>query len=212
MLALAGTVTLGANAPSVGAQSSSACGPPHYCARTDRETVPYPAAAPVLGPAGSVISDPDFHSSILRVTDASSNPQRPGDSFHTAASSEQNTWNTTATKFLVGDSGGASYQWDFDPAHMKARQVGALKTGWGGAEFSYSQPDILYGITRRRPVFQQFDLRSGKISTVHDPASCVRLNPSDFGAGLSVSADDNRVMAVMGPEQDKNYLVYVLRP
>jgi hypothetical protein len=109
----------------------------------------------------------------------------------------------------VGDSGGASFLWDFDPAHMKARQAGALKAGWGGAEFSHSQPDILYGITRRSPVFQQFDLHSGKISTVHDPASCVRLNPSDFGAGFSVSADGNRIMAVMGPQQDKNYLVYI---
>ncbi len=210
---LAVLLEVGRSVSWAGGQSSNPadrqCGPPHYCARTDRETVPYPPTPPALGPAGSIITDPDFHSRILRVTDASSNRRRPGDSFVTPASSEQNIWNTTGTKFYVDDTNGRLFLWDFDPARMTRQEVGELELGWSGAQFSYSQPDILYGTKGQPPLLQQYDARTRKVSTINDPGSCVKFKASDYGTDISVSADDNTLMAVIGPEQDRNNIVYI---
>jgi hypothetical protein len=92
---------------------------------------------------------------------------------------------------------------------MTARQSGILKLGWSGAQFSYSQPDILYGTAGRPPVFEQYSVTSRKTTTIDDPKNCVKVQPTDYGFDISASADDNRVMAVIGPQQDKNGLVYV---
>src|SRR5262249_54429118 len=82
------------------------CGPPAYCARTDRLREPYPRTPPALGPAGSIITDPGFHSRILRVTDAKSDPDGLGRAMMSPASAETNAWNSDGTKFYVLTPGG----------------------------------------------------------------------------------------------------------
>ena len=192
-------------------QTSSAvagCGPPQYCARTDRKAIPYPEGLPALPAAGASALDPAFGSRILRVTDASLAPR--GGSVMTPASSEQNAWNASSAAFYVGDDGGGYQVFAFDAGAMTARPSGGRLTGWRGEpEFSYTQPDILYAIDGRSSTLQQYDIGKHKASTVDDPAKCVHLAPSDRGGNVSVSADDNRLMAVFGPLQDKNTLVYV---
>jgi len=189
--------------------ATETCGPPHYCARTDRKAVPYPGAPPALGPAGSVVIDPDFHSRILRATDASVDQARSGTPFHTPASGEQNSWNASSTKFYAGDTGGGFWLFDFDPSVMSVHSSGRIKFPWSGLEFSYTQGNILYGVTGRNPTFQQYDLSSGKVTTINDFSSCVQLGDSDGDLSFSVSADDNRLLGVVGPQQDKDYLLYV---
>jgi len=194
----------------VAAQRSApaACGPPHYCARTDQKAIPYPGAVPALAAAGASIVDPAFGSRIVRVTDASLAPR--GGSMMTPASSEQNAWNKTSTAFYVGDDGGGYQVFDFDPGAMTAKPKGGRLTGWRGEpEFSYTRPDVLYGIDGWSSVLREYDIAQHKFRTVNDPSKCARLGPSDRGGDISVSADDNRLMAVFGPLQDKNTLVYI---
>jgi hypothetical protein len=182
------------------------CGPPHYCARTDRRLAPYPQNPPPLGPAGSVITDPDFGSRILRVTDDSGDHQ----SYHSPASAEQNPWNANSTKFYVGDGAGNIFLFDFDPATMAERARGRLKLPWReDAEFSSQRPNILYGVTGSKAVLQEYDLSSGRASTVADPADCVKVEANYYGSDVSTSADDQRMMWVVGPRQDLNPFVYV---
>jgi len=57
------------------------CGPPDYCTRTDRRVEPYPKTPPDPGSAGKIITDPNFDSRILRVTDANTDPARRNQSF-----------------------------------------------------------------------------------------------------------------------------------
>ena len=190
------------------ATSATACGPPHYCARTDRKTVTYPDTPPALVAAGASITDPAFGSRIVRVTDASMAPR--GQSMETPASSEQNAWNTTSTAFYVDDAGSGYHVFNFDPKGMTSEPNGDRLAGWHSEpDFSYSQPGVLYGIDSRSGVLQQFDVNSHKFSSINDPSKCVHLAPSDRGGDISVTADDSRLMTVFGPEQDRNTLVYI---
>src|SRR5438034_3717357 len=186
------------------------CGPPSYCARTDRRPEPYSPTPPAIGAAGSVITDPAFRSRIVRVTDASIDPQHPGGSYNTPGSAAQNPWNADSTRFYLANRAGGLWLFGFNTDTMTTRNMGKLKVPWRGvAQFSYRQPNLLYGISARNPVFQQYDVASEKLNTLHDPSSCFALKPSDWGGVISVSADDNRLLGVFGPQQDRNYLLYI---
>jgi hypothetical protein len=189
---------------------SSTCGPQQYCARTDRRVEPYPEKPPVIGPPGSIINDPNFGSRILRVTDGSSDPKQPGRPLFTPSSAEQNSWNKSSTMFYITTSGGQFLLYDFDPAAMTARSARIPNLDWGAEpQFSFQQASILYGMNHRKVVFEQYDTSSGRASQINDPSKCVKLDSRDTGHALTVSADDNRFMTVLGPMQDKNYMVYV---
>jgi hypothetical protein len=208
-----GVCACGAQTASEGRQNSVAASVraiSEYSARTDRRTEPYQQSPPAIGLAGSVITDPTFGSRILRVTDAGSDPKQTGRSLFTPSSAEQNSWNKTSTKFYVNTAGGSFVLYDFDPVTMKARSAGDPNLPWTSEpQFSFSQPNILYGMAQRDHVFQQFDVEKKKLSDVNDASKCVKLRSSDAGHSVTASADDTRFMSTFGPKQDENYLVYV---
>jgi hypothetical protein len=193
-----------------GAPTEKLCGPPNYCARTDVRVEPYPKAPLAVGPAGSIVIDPIFGSRILRVTDTKTDLRRPSESYSTPSSAEQNSWNTDNTKFYVRGLDGGLLLFNFEASAMAVQRIGAPSVAWlGEPQFSYSQPNILFGIARGRPVFQQYDISSHRTSDVHDASQCIKLKSSDAGHAISVSADDRRLAMILGPEQDTDYLVYV---
>ena len=190
--------------------SKTACGYPNYCARTDRRIEPYPQTPPSVGPVGSIVLDPNFGSRILRVTDANTDSRRPGQSFHTPSSSQQNSWNSTTTKFYVVETGGQLVLYDFDPSKMTGKVADILRLHWRGEpQFSYSRPNLMYGVSNESPEFQQYDLSTGKLSTIHKVSDCLKVSGADHAFDISVSADDRLFMGVIGPGQDTNYLVYL---
>ena len=189
---------------------SNRCGPPQYCARTDRRVEPYPERPPAIGPSGSVISDPTFGSRILRVTDTRSDPKQSGRPLFTPSSAEQNSWNKDSTMFYVTTSGGQFLLHDFNPAAMASSPARNPNLNWGAEpQFSFVRTNLLYGMNRRATVFEQYDTSSGRVTEVNDPSKCVKLGFRDSGHSVTVSADDNRFMTTLGPQQDKNYLVYI---
>jgi len=190
--------------------AKDSCGYPNYCARSDTKVEPYPKTPPDLPKAGSQGTDPVFGSRILRVTDGSTDPKKPGQQFQTPSSAQQNTWNTDSSKFYVKEAGGKIWVYDFDPSKMTAKIDPSYSTDWRGEpEFSYSNPNLIFGVAKGSVDLEQFDFSKNKVSTVHKPSDCVKLNPNDFGTDPSVSADDARFMVVIGPQQNANYLVYV---
>jgi hypothetical protein len=181
-----------------------------YSARTDRKIVPYPETPPALGPAGSVITDPSFGSRIARVTDPRSDTRQPGRSLVTPSSSEQNPWNKTSTMFYVETLGGMFVLYDFDPVTMKSSPARTHDLVWNGEpEFSYQNQNLLYGIVRRDPTFQEYNVATGKVTDVDKPSKCLKLQSSDSGHDITVSGDDTRFMMVLGPQQDSNDIIYV---
>jgi hypothetical protein len=197
-------------AAQAGVPTEKACGPPSYCARTDARVEPYPKSPPAIGPAGSIIVDPTFGSRLVRVTDTKTDPRRPSESYSTPSAAEQNSWNTDGTKFYVRGVDGGLWLFDFNPSTLAVHPIGAPNVSWiGEPQFSYSQPNLLFGIGNGRPTFQQYDLSSNRTTDVHDASKCTRLKSSDGGHAISVSANDLRMAMIVGPEQDTNYLVYV---
>jgi hypothetical protein len=188
------------------------CGLPHYCARTDRKIEPYPEQPPILRAAGSVVTDPVFGSRILRATDSRTPSGSPGPSFHTPSSSEQNAWSSDGRKFYVEGQGGHFFIFDFDPASFLSRYTGLdlsslMKTE---AEFSFANPDVIYGWDRSgSPRFLEYNFSTKKVSVLHDPNKCVKAGGNWHGLDISVSGDDQRLMGVFGPEQDLDPYVYI---
>jgi hypothetical protein len=190
-------------------ETPQACGPPEYCARSDRRVAPYPEKPPAIGPAGSIINDPTFGSRILRVTDGRSDSRQPGRPLLTPSSAEQNSWNKNSTMFYVTTLGGWFQLYDFDPVTMTARPAPTPNLAWAEPQFSFRQTNILYGMSRMDPVFRQYDTSSGRVTEIHAPSKCVKLGARDSGYAVTVSADDGRFMTVLGPQQDKNYMIYI---
>jgi hypothetical protein len=198
-------INAGHNAP-----QTNPCGPQPYCAHTDRRVEPYPEKPPAIGPAGSIINDPAFGSRILRVTDGRSDPAQAGRPLFTPSSSEQNSWNKNSSMFYVTTSGGAILLYDFDPGTMIARPAKTPKVDLGAEpQFSFRQANILYGMNRRERTFEQYDTSNGRVTAVNDASQCTKLGAGDTASLVSVSADDNRFLTMLGPQQDKNYMVYV---
>jgi hypothetical protein len=203
-------LSLAAAAAQVAPHPEQPCGPPNYCARTDMRVEPYPKIPPATGPAGSIISDPDFGARIVRVTDAKTDSRGSSESYSTPSSAEQNSWNTDGTRFYVRGIDSRLLLFDFNVSTMAVHPNGSPDVSWiGEPQFSYSRPNILYGIASHRPMFQQYDISANRTSDVHDPSKCLKLKSFDTGRAISVSADDQRLAMVVGPEQDTDYLVYV---
>jgi hypothetical protein len=209
-LVVAALALVGISGAKPGTGSDNACGPPNYCARTDRSIEPYQAKPPALGPAGSIVRDPAFSSRILRVTDTKSDPNGIGRSLMTPSSSEQNAWNADGTKFYVVTPGGQYVLYDFDPDSLKVHSRGIIKARSGGEpEFSFTRPNILYLASVSNPAFLEYNVSTGQINRLNKFSDCVKLNSSDFAFGVSISANDLRMTTPVGPEQDRNFMVYV---
>ena len=200
-LALAMLVARGSSA------EDKSCGPPHYCARTDRRSEPYPKTAPALGAAGSIITDPTFGSRIVRVTDAKT---RAGESFSTPSSAAQNAWNSTSTSFFLLTRNLQIILYDFNPSNLAPHERGVARIPSGGEpEFSFTRPNILFATDRPADAFAEYDISTGRFTDLHSISKCAKLKASDHVHGISVSADDTRMTTSVGPQQDQNYLIYV---
>jgi hypothetical protein len=110
----------------------------------------------------------------------------------------------------VIEAGGRYLLFDLDPSTMKAQRRTTPGPQWGSEpQFSFSQPNILYGVRANETKIEQFDLARGQLTTIVDPSNCVKLGAGNHGSSVSASADDRRFLAVFGPQQDKNFLVYI---
>ncbi len=183
------------------------CGPPHYCARTDRRTEPYPKTAPALGPAGSIITDPTFGSRIVRVTDAKT---LAGEIFSTPSAATHNPWNSNNTSFYLLTRNGQILVYDFNPSNLAPHERGVARMPSGGEpEFSSTEPNILFATDLRTNAFAEYDLSTGRFTDLHGVSKCANLRASDHIHAVTVSGDDTRMATSVGPQQDQNYLIYV---
>ena len=142
---------------------SDAQSPPMTYGAIYRTVRPYPPL-PSLGGAGFRFTDPAFGSKMLRVTDQNTRPDRPGRAFFSPASAETNAWNIDSTKFFVTGEGGEMIPFSFNPTTMVASRMGNTSNGTGGLllnvdgepEFSYVDPDVIYGQSGSQIVSYRF--------------------------------------------------------
>jgi len=189
----------------------------NYTAITDRLVRPEPSL-PAIGPAGSIISDPTFGMRILRVTDANTMADQPGQGYQTGSSAHTKKFNSNNTRIVLDSFGNRLLAYDFDPTSMTIKRVGKPGQPSGGdliplvgddAFFSYQHADIIYGTRGGTNDIAKYNFATKQIATIFDP------NTVDPSAGsrsniAGVSRDDNVIGWYGGGNvQDADYLIIV---
>lgn len=139
--------------------SGKTCGPPAYdCSRTDLDIVQIPRTPPSVGNlsgANTIVTDPDFGSRIVRITDANTNPDSifRNRTYVTAASgsADENLWNIDSTLLILQDTGTYAYPFKFNPSTLQAARMyvssfpatNGLQLPYGGV-WSRVNPSVLY--------------------------------------------------------------------
>jgi hypothetical protein len=138
--------------------STANCGPPAYgCSRTDQEIVQVPSTPPNVGSlkgANTIVTDPDFGNSIVRITDANTNPSptfKNRTYVTSGGSADANLWNVDSSLFVVEDTGANSFPFTFDATKLQADRmyVSNFPTTNGltipaTGDWSRVNPNILY--------------------------------------------------------------------
>jgi len=187
-----------------------------YTAPTDRSVRREPAL-PALGPAGTVLTDPTFGMRIVRVTDANTMPDQPGRSYQTASGAHTKMFNANDSRVIVTSSGNRLLAFDFDPVNMTVKRIGHRRQPSGGdliplvgdgTFFSFTNPDIIYGIRAATNHLAKYDFATKQVTTIFDPKT---VDPHvGFRGDITISRDDNELLWFGGGNvQDKDYLVVV---
>ena len=188
---------------------------------------PYPNAVtdrlvrqqtPMTPPAARVVfQDPDFGSSMVRVTDNNTDLGQPG-TFFVNADGVTNEWSLDNKKFFVlaGQKGGL-FAFGFDPASMAvlplpgADAAGVLRVPLRlVATFSSTDPDVIYGTDKTKPfVLSAYHFSTAKTTSIADLTACgtqPSLATGNNGAttDISTSVDDNRFVVSAGGNQFGN--------
>ena len=184
--------------------------PVTYDAISDTRVYPKPEL-PKLGAAGFHFTDPTFGCALVRVSDEQTDG---GNCILTPARSEQNPWNVDSTLFCVQNNGQENIPYRFDPATMTASRMDGLPQLpglWGAATFSRHDPNLCYGIDRRRGVVVQFSFATKQTTDVIDVAK-VTGQTAGYMDAVTISANDVLSVVFGGTQQDTcpHALVYHL--
>jgi hypothetical protein len=200
-----------------GIQQRSCSVPLAYDVPTDRLPRALPPL-PALGPAGSRIIDPTFHTNIVRVTDAATRPDRPNRAFHTPSSSEANSWNLDSTIFYVTGGGGEAIPFRFDPSTMRVSRFGTGTGPSGGSilpfggepTFSYENKYLIYGMGGAADsLLQEYNFQTGSLMTLLDIAKIVSGFSGGYVGGVSNSVEGRFNVYFGGSAQDQATYVLV---
>jgi len=153
-----------------------------FTARTDFESIPI-SKVPAIPEIGSVAHDPDFNTSILRVTGPGFNPQHPDFAYGAGigGSADENVWNKDSTKFVFEDQGNRVFIMGFDPVNFKTFPLfpgvfpqGTFGIPGGGRGIFSHQGDIFFEFDGTK--INQYDF---SLSPIVPPAAKLVY---DFGA------------------------------
>ena len=184
---------------------------PYPNAITDRSMK---AQTPMAPPSvGMVFHDPDFGSSMVRVTDANTNPKAPGSYFRNPAP-DANEFSPDNRKFYVSGANTTLLAFGFEPGTMAISSLPGADGGGGlrlpfraGPTFSYLDSDLMYGTVPKTPLtISTYRFSSGKTSPLFDTTKCdthpaLVAGPKVSSSDLTLSADDNRIQISAGGNQ-----------
>lgn len=141
---------------------------------TDIHTEP---TLPTLGAAGTTITDPTFGTTILRVTDATTEPDTGGHKGVLNSYSTQQAFNSDDSRvlFLVRDGYTRARFYDFTPGSCAVNTTGYLLSSAPaglqeyGMTWSTTDPDLIYGVGNYN--LYEITVPSGSSTTLHTFAS-----------------------------------------
>jgi hypothetical protein len=195
---------------------------PYPDALTDRSI--HQETPMVPPPRNVVFTDPDFGSSMVRATDATTNFQLPGTFLRSEGSGKANEWSADTKKFYVLGEGGQDLVFAFDPATMTISSLPNASAGMGlliplrsGASFSFGDPDLIYGTSDPDTLtITSYRFSTGVSTPIIDTTTCGAQPPLIPGPevvsddDVTPSLDDNRLsISEGGPEAGKHMFVVV---
>jgi hypothetical protein len=172
-----------------------------YDAPTNRDVSTEPTA-PALGAAGTIVKDPTYGTSLLRVTDDTTL------SFLVANEFWGNDWSLDSKYFYYQTSTSGLQFRAFDPTTLTATPVTPTKPLWNGG-FSRTQPGVYIGMSGFKIV--AYDFATSTQSTVVDLTTIV---PSLTGYALGTQEATTGLLATAfgGPQQDRMQYVMTYDP
>ena len=194
---------------------------PYPNAVTDRLVHP---ETPMLPPPRNVVfTDPDFGSSMVRATDATTNFIFPGTFLMTEGGGEANEWSADSKKFYVTGQGGQVLAFAFNPATMAVGSLPKAVPGQGlllplrPGSFSFVDPDLIYATSNPDTLtIKSYQFSTGVVTPVIDTRTCGVQPPLGSGPSvvsdedLTLSLDDTRMsISEGGPEAGKHMFVVV---
>ena len=197
-----------------------------YTSRTDLDIVQRPSPVPVMGPAGSIVTDPDFKCRIVRATDENTNPALPSTGYAAGdgGSADVCTWNTDSTMLMVGDNGGGHVVIGFNPSTLAVQRLFPAFRAAGWTIFSKVNPNYLYVLGAGQ--VNRYDLTDRTASAPPAPTLIcdfntqlpgkvtwesfggVELNDTIFSAGLSVLGGQGTGIYVATYSTSKGYRLW----
>ena len=181
------------------AQSPACTAPSTYSAYSGTDSKPIPAA-PIFGAANSIVIDPTFGSSILRVTDQNTSS---GESFIPTDAGFHRTWNANATAIQLTCPHGDSYWLEFNPGTFKVGDGSShpvphplpINANW---EWSTVNPDIIYFLNGAQ--LAKYDKSSAVVANLGGPSNGDTVTSWAVVAGL-----DNWVCSAAGVGSQDTY-------
>jgi hypothetical protein len=156
----------------------------------------------MIGPAGTSYIDPVFGTKITRITDEafSASIGTPGQSWSTGSGSEQNTFASDRSAFIVEGLNGAVWV----PFSANGAKIPTPDFYWlplNGPAFSYNDPTVLYGRSRDDRSLCKYGLYTQQLTKIVD-------FPNLVSGEVSPSAND-RIATFGKGGQDTATEVYV---
>ena len=178
-------------------------------------TLQLPPALPFGGLTGSnnLVDDPEplnqsscLHNSMLRVTDAATEPAHPNFSFFAGGggSADTNAWSRDSSMFVLQDSGGRTLMMNFNPATMQVYPIYGqnsynltlLKVAYGS--WSYTLPGYLYAYENKGTAIEQIEFTNHSVEGATGPSSVTTIG--DF-QGIDRLADGGSPCLQQGEAQ-----------
>jgi hypothetical protein len=183
---------------------------PYPEAITDRLLHPKTPMPPP--PVRTVFTDPDFGSSMVRVTNRRTDSTRLGSFFHNPHASA-NAWSADGGKFYLMREDELDLAFGFDQTTMQVSSLPGARPNQGfriplqpGPTFSSVDPDLMFGTLPKAPLtIASYRFSTGKTSVLLDTTTCgtrPALAPNvTSDALMTASADDSRVVISEGARQ-----------
>jgi hypothetical protein len=175
-------------------------------------------------PKNVVFTDPDFGSSMVRATDATTDFKFPGTFLQSEGSGKANEWSADTKKFYVIGKGGRDFVFGFDPATMAISSLPDAGAGMGliiplrpSPSFSFVDPDLIYGTSDPDTLtITSYRFSTAVSAPIIDTRTCGVQPPLGPGPkvvsddDVTLSLDDNRVsISEGGSESGKHMFVVV---
>jgi len=175
----------------------------------------------MLPPAvNTVFSDPDFLTSMVRVTNPNTDPTHSG-AFFLNPTGMASGWSADGQKFYLVREDAVLLAFGFDPSTMAVHSLPGTEAGRGlriplrmAATFSFVDPDLIYGTLLKAPLtMATFRLSTGLTSPLLDTTQCgvqPALAPDVNSDDVTVSTDDNRVVISEGGKEYGSHMFVVV--